>query len=158
MVGGGPGPRAAAPGESMNEVEIARRFGVSRTPLRVAFNRLNTEGFLRFIPGKGFFCRELDAHEVFDLYEFRKSIEVAAIRLSVQRARDEDIRALLAFLDETGPDPGKRSTIELVALDEMFHERLWPCPATRKCCGYCATSMPASVSSAGSTWIAAIAG
>jgi DNA-binding GntR family transcriptional regulator len=44
--------------------------------------------------------------------------------LSVERARNEDIAALLAFLDETGPDPGERSTTELVALDEMFHERL----------------------------------
>jgi DNA-binding GntR family transcriptional regulator len=115
---------AFKPGERLNEVEIARHLGVSRTPLREALNRLNTEGFLRFIPGKGFYCRELDAHEVFDLYEFRKSIEVAAIRLSVERARNEDIAALLAFLDETGPDPGERSTTELVALDEMFHERL----------------------------------
>src|SRR6478752_2113033 len=57
------------PGERLNEGELAKRLGVSRTPLREALNRLNTEGFLRFTPGKGFFCRELDAHEIFDLYE-----------------------------------------------------------------------------------------
>jgi len=112
------------PGERLNEGELAKRLGVSRTPLREALNRLNTEGFLRFAPGKGFFCRELDAHEIFDLYELRKSIEVASVRLAVKRARDEDIDALLAFLDATGPDPGERSSIELVELDETFHERL----------------------------------
>jgi DNA-binding GntR family transcriptional regulator len=47
------------PGERLNEGEPAKRLGVSRTPLREALNRLNTEGFLRFTPGKGFFCREL---------------------------------------------------------------------------------------------------
>jgi DNA-binding GntR family transcriptional regulator len=47
------------PGERLNEGKLAKRLGVSRTPLREALNRLNTEGFL----GKGFFCRELDAHE-----------------------------------------------------------------------------------------------
>src|SRR5713226_2915995 len=47
------------PGERLNEGELAKRLGVSRTPLREALNRLNTEGFLRFTPGKGFFCREL---------------------------------------------------------------------------------------------------
>jgi DNA-binding GntR family transcriptional regulator len=112
------------PGERLNEGELAKRLGVSRTPLREALNRLNTEGFLRFTPGKGFFCRELDAHEIFDLYELRKSIEVAAVRLAVKRAKDEDIDALLAFLDATGPEPGERSSIELVELDETFHERL----------------------------------
>jgi DNA-binding GntR family transcriptional regulator len=112
------------PGERLNEGDIARRLGVSRTPLREALNRLNTEGFLRFAPGKGFFCRALDAHEIFDLYELRKSIEVAAVCLAVKRATDADIDALLAFLDATGPDPGERSSVELVELDETFHERL----------------------------------
>lgn len=115
---------ALKPGERINEGDIARRFGVSRTPLREALNRLKMEGLLRFAPGKGFFCRPLDAQEIFDLYELRKSIEVAAVRLAVTRARDDDIASLLSFLDATGPDPGERTSVELVALDEMFHERL----------------------------------
>jgi DNA-binding GntR family transcriptional regulator len=112
------------PGERVNEVEIARRLGASRTPLREALNRLSAEGLLRFVPGKGYFCRDLDVDEVFQLYELRKTIEVAAVRLAVERAPDEDIDALLAFLAQTGPDPGTRSTGELVDLDEAFHERL----------------------------------
>jgi DNA-binding GntR family transcriptional regulator len=112
------------PGERLNEGAIAARLGVSRTPLREALNRLNTEGFLRFAPGRGFFCRELDAQEIFDLYELRKSIEIAAIRLAIQRARDQDIDALLTFLRDTGPDPGERTSMELVKLDETFHESL----------------------------------
>lgn len=112
------------PGERLNEGGIAKRLGVSRTPLREALNRLNTEGFLRFAPGKGFFCRELDAQEIFDLYELRKTLEVSAARLAIGRAKDADIDALAAFLDRTGPDPGERSTVELVELDEVFHEGL----------------------------------
>jgi DNA-binding GntR family transcriptional regulator len=112
------------PGERLNEGAIASRLGVSRTPLREALNRLNTEGFLRFAPGRGFFCRELDAQEIFDLYELRKSIEIASVRLAIKRARDQDIDALLTFLRDTGPDPGERTSMELVKLDETFHERL----------------------------------
>ena len=115
---------AFKPGERLNEGEIAKQLGVSRTPLREALNRLNTEGFLRFAPGRGFFCRELDAHEIFNLYELRKAIEVAAVRLAVQRASNADIDALLAFLDETGPERGSRTVDDLVALDESFHERV----------------------------------
>ena len=103
---------------------IARQLGVSRTPLREALNRLTTEGFLRFAPGRGFFCRELDARQIFELYELRKSIEVAAVKLAIQRASKDSVASLLAFLDETGPDPGSRSVVELVEFDEIFHERL----------------------------------
>jgi DNA-binding GntR family transcriptional regulator len=112
------------PGERLNEGELARSLGVSRTPLREALNRLNTEGLIRFAAGKGFFCRDLDVQEIFSLYELRKAIEVTAIQLAIQRAKDDDIDALLAFLDSTGPDPAGRSTDELVQLDETFHERL----------------------------------
>jgi DNA-binding GntR family transcriptional regulator len=112
------------PGERLNEVDLSRNLGVSRTPLREALTRLSTEGLLRFMPGKGYFCRDLDVREIFDLYELRKTIEVAAIRLAVQRAKTEEIDSLIAFLDETGPDSGSRSTEELVRLDEAFHERL----------------------------------
>ena len=112
------------PGERLNEVELSRSLGASRTPLREALNRLNMEGLLRFAPGKGYYCRDLDVHEVFYLSELRKAIEIAAVGLAIQRAKDEDIDALLAFLDSTGPDAGSRSVVELVRLDETFHERL----------------------------------
>lgn len=120
------------PAERINEGDFAKRLGVSRTPLREALNRLKTEGLLRFEPGKGFFCRTIDAHEIFDLYELRKSIEVAAVRCAVARAKVEDIDALLAFLDATGPEPGERSSRELVDYDEMFHERLMAMSANRE--------------------------
>ena len=112
------------PGERLNEGELAKQLGVSRTPLREALNRLATEGFLRFSPGKGFFCRELDPKEIYDLYQLRKALEVGSIKLAVQQAREEDIAALERFLASTGPDAGGRSTEELVTLDETFHEDL----------------------------------
>lgn len=115
---------AFKPGERLNEVALAKQLGVSRTPLREALNRLSIERLLRFLPGKGFFCRDLDVQEVFDLYELRKSIEVSAVRLAVARARDEDIAALRTFLDATGPQADGRPALDLVGLDETFHERL----------------------------------
>ncbi len=112
------------PGERINEGEIARQLGVSRTPLREALNRLNTEGMLTFSPGRGFYCRELNAQEVFELYELRKALEVAAVRLAVERASDVDIEALISFLDRDCADPENRDVGELVHQDEIFHERL----------------------------------
>src|ERR1700730_760184 len=53
------------PGDRLNEVAIARQFGVSRTPLREALNRLTMDGFLTFSPNQGFFRRPLEVNEIF---------------------------------------------------------------------------------------------
>ncbi|MGE3712560.1 MAG: GntR family transcriptional regulator, partial [Hyphomicrobiaceae bacterium] len=79
---------------------------------------------LRFSPGKGFFCRELDPKEIYDLYPLRKALEIGGIKLSVERAKDAEIDTLERFLMETGPDADGRTTEELVKLDETFHEGL----------------------------------
>jgi DNA-binding GntR family transcriptional regulator len=115
---------ALKPGQRINEVELSRRIGVSRTPLREALNRLQTESLLRFSPGKGFFCRDLDVHETFQLYELRKALETAAVRLAVRRARDQEIDALEEFLRRTGPKAGALTVEQQVEYDEIFHVSL----------------------------------
>lgn len=111
------------PGERINEVELAAQLKVSRTPLREALNRLSTEGFLTTTANKGFFARELEANELFDLYELRAYLEQAAVRLACKRASDEEIANLRAFLlehDENSNIPAG----EMLKLDEEFHLRL----------------------------------
>ena len=112
------------PGHRINEIQLSKELGVSRTPVREALSRLNTEGFVRFAPGEGFYSRELNQKEVFDLYELRLAIELRGVKLAVHRAKSADIEALQRFLDETGPGIGDRTRPELVGLDEAFHERL----------------------------------
>lgn len=92
---------AFLPGERLNEGELAKELNVSRTPLREALNRLTTEGFLRTVSGKGFFFRELDPQELFDLYELRIALELAAIGLAVSRASDAEIDALSKLVDDS---------------------------------------------------------
>ncbi len=112
------------PGERINEVELAQRLGASRTPLREALNRLEAEGFLVLKQDRGFFCRDLKPREMFELYQFRAILEVAAIRLACEQATEQEVADLAHFLDETGPQEGGRSSEELVALDEQFHEKI----------------------------------
>uniref|UniRef100_UPI0039F07D00 GntR family transcriptional regulator n=1 Tax=Bordetella sputigena TaxID=1416810 RepID=UPI0039F07D00 len=113
---------AFLPGERLNEGELARELNVSRTPLREALHRLTTEGFLRSVPGKGFFFRNLDPKELFDLYELRASLEVAAAQLAVERASDEQIAAVASMVREDVAESGC-SQLELIAQDEAFHQR-----------------------------------
>jgi len=112
------------PGERINEVDLAHRLGASRTPLREALNRLVAEGFLVLKQGRGFFCRDLKPREMFELYQFRAVLEVAAVRLACEQATEQEVTDLARFLDQTGPEEGGRSSEKLVELDEFFHESI----------------------------------
>lgn len=117
------------PGERLNEIEIAKQINISRTPLREALNRLTTEGLLKFIPGKGFFCRELDPKEIYNLFELRKLIEVGAARIAgrnvaTRGANEATFDAWDDLQDEINRAAADSDVEQLVALDESFHERL----------------------------------
>jgi DNA-binding GntR family transcriptional regulator len=112
------------PGDRVNEVELAKQFGVSRTPLREALNRLVSDGFLTFVAGKGFFRRSLDVKEIFDLYEMRQKLEMGLAELAVERATEVQIQEIRDFLAVSMKEDPSRTVNELVALDEEFHERM----------------------------------
>ncbi|WP_170476121.1 GntR family transcriptional regulator [Ruegeria arenilitoris] len=109
------------PGDRLNEVALSKELGVSRTPLREALNRLVAERLFDFRPGQGFFCRLLDAQGVFDLFELRQIIEVAAARSACERATDQELRALNDELHSTGLDVTGLTVEEAVRRDEAFH-------------------------------------
>ena len=112
------------PGERLNEAILARELGVSRTPLREALNRLTAEGFLTFSANHGFFRKSLDVKEVFDLYEFRMQLEIAAVKLAIDRATEDKLDEIENFVNESAREVPDRTTEEMVALDEQFHEML----------------------------------
>lgn len=112
------------PGERINEVELARRLHVSRTPLREALNRLVTEGFLTTQLNKGFFARRLDAEDLFNLYEYRSAIETAVVSLACERATAEELDALEKFVRASKDVKDDLIATNLLKLDEEFHTQL----------------------------------
>lgn len=109
------------PGQKVNEVELAERLGVSRTPVREALNRLVRDGFMSFVPNKGFYARELSADTVRQLYELRAAIECAAYRLACARATDLEIEeAVRPWENATDPATGFSQT-RMAEADEAFH-------------------------------------
>ena len=113
------------PDERVNEVELARRLGVSRTPLREALNRLAAEGFLVASANRGYTVRALDPARVLTLYEYRAMLETGALRLACERAADAAIDDLAAFVRRSRAEPDADGhSLHLLALDEQFHERL----------------------------------
>jgi len=115
---------AIKPGTRLNEGEIARSLGVSRTPLREALNQLKAAGFLDYAPKQGFFGKQPNPGEIFDLYEMRFAIEVAAVRLAAARASAKALDEIEQFLAVSARGTAQLGVDQLVKFDEGFHERI----------------------------------
>jgi DNA-binding GntR family transcriptional regulator len=115
---------AIRPDARVNEVELSKALNVSRTPLREALNRLLVEGFLTRAPNRGFIGRSLDARQIYDLYELRRVLETSIVRIACERASDEELAGLEDFVATSIRRRERADTVELLALDERFHERI----------------------------------
>ena len=112
------------PGERVNEFQLARQLGLSRTPVREALNRLASEGFLVLTPNRGFFFRPLDIEALVQFYEVRSVLERGAFLLACERATDADIAELARFWSDAKLVYLRDDPDEKLDLDEGFHLRL----------------------------------
>ena len=113
------------PEERINESELSKQLGISRTPLREALNRLVAEGLLTAQEGRGFFCRSLVPEQIVQLYELRQAIEAEAVLRAVERASDPQLNEVKGYLAQIAPDyHSTASARKIVSLDEAFHLRI----------------------------------
>jgi len=96
------------PGERIREIPLAKRLGVSRTPLRLVLDRLEHEGLLEARPTVGFIVREFTIQDILDTIELRGVLEGTAARLAAERLESaeelapmrESIQQAEALLEE----------------------------------------------------------
>ena len=81
------------PGSRLVESELAERFGVSRTPIREALQRLETQSLLAR-DGRSLIVASLDHNQMAELYVVRTELEGLAARLAAQHASEEEIDVL----------------------------------------------------------------
>lgn len=86
------------PGERLVESELAERFGVSRTPIREALQRLETQSLLRR-EGRSLIVASLDHNQLAELYAVRAELEGLAAQLAAQHAGAEEIRVLREMVE-----------------------------------------------------------
>lgn len=118
-----------SPGTRLREVELAESLGLSRTPVREALSRLESEGLVVNEPNRGMMVTQLDASMVSELYVMREVLEGTAAALAARHATDVEISLLrdiverdLAILD----DPER-----MAVNNRLFHETLHRCAHNR---------------------------
>ncbi len=87
------------PGDRLVESELAERFGVSRTPIREALQRLETQSLLAR-DGRSLVVASLDHSQMAELYIVRSELEGLAARLAARHATEEEIRLLREMVEE----------------------------------------------------------
>tara|TARA_R100000322_G_scaffold166841_1_gene133907 strand:- start:621 stop:1262 length:642 start_codon:yes stop_codon:yes gene_type:complete len=87
------------PGDRMVESELADRFGVSRTPIREALQRLETQSLLNR-DGRSLIVASLDHNQLAELYTVRAELEGLAARLAAQHAAPEEQKVLRDMVEE----------------------------------------------------------
>jgi len=109
------------PGAQLSEADLARKFGVSRGPLREGMQRLTQEGLLVSIRHRGLFVIDMTPNDVRDMYLAREAIERAAARKILEGDHAAAGDALLEIVEQmtTAPTPA-----EVSELDIAFHVRL----------------------------------
>lgn len=109
------------PGDRLVESELADRFGVSRTPVREALQRLETQSMLSR-DGRSLIVASLDHNQLAELYAVRAELEGLAARLAAQHASTEEIRVLEAMVRDDNRllgDPGALSRA-----NRRFHKQI----------------------------------
>ncbi|MCD1625818.1 MAG: GntR family transcriptional regulator [Paracoccaceae bacterium] len=86
------------PGDRLVESELADRFGVSRTPIREALQRLETQSLLTR-DGRSLIVASLDHNQLSELYVVRAELEGLAARLAARHATAEEARVLRDMVD-----------------------------------------------------------
>jgi DNA-binding GntR family transcriptional regulator len=109
------------PGDRLVESELAERFGVSRTPIREALQRLETQGVLAR-DGRSLMVASLDHDQLGELYVVRAELEGLAARLAAQHAAPEEIRVLWDMICRDRDVVGRPDV--LARANKRFHRQI----------------------------------
>jgi DNA-binding GntR family transcriptional regulator len=129
---------ALAGGSVLRQEELAKKFGVSRVPVREALLKLEGEGLVETQPRRGVVVTMLSADDFEEILEMRFSLESLAIELAAARFQPEDAQAALEIVDQAAAEMRSSKTPDLQKefesrwgdLNWEFHRRLYA-PASR---------------------------
>ena len=113
-----------SPGERLKEEELARKLGISRTPVREALLVLQAEGLVDATPNRGAIVRAHDAEDLDDLYQMRALLEGYATRRAAVRVTDEVIAGLWASCERFAGLAEEGDVRDVVQENLLFHSAI----------------------------------
>ena len=84
------------PGERLMEIHLAKRLGVSRTPIREAIRKLELEGLVDMVPRRGAVVASITRKDMRDVLEVRRTLEMLAVEVACERISQGELEKLRA--------------------------------------------------------------
>lgn len=110
------------PGERLMEVKLADMMGVSRTPVREALRRLESEGLVQMIPRRGAVVAHIDEKRMTDVLVVRKALEELAIQIACDNMTRTDIERLKEVTEALELAIDRNNIDKIADLDVKFHD------------------------------------
>jgi len=118
---------AFGPGQRISEIPLSAKLGVSRTPLRLAFEKLEHEGLVKALPNSGFAAGEFSIADIWDAIETRGILEGASSRLASERLKNpaqlEPLRRINRAMEGIS-EINLESFTKYLDLNEAFHRAI----------------------------------
>jgi DNA-binding GntR family transcriptional regulator len=112
------------PGQRLSERELARQYGVSRTPIREAFRHLIQEGLVVYKPNSGYRIIPLSEELARNILVVRETLESMAARLAALRDPKATAQAMAKTLPKARRAYREGQLSELIAANQSFHQAL----------------------------------
>lgn len=111
------------PGDRLREIDVAARLSLSRTPVREALRKLESDGIVEHRPRIGAVIRKLSQTEVVELYEMRLVLERTAAEMAARHASRAEIDTLEALNEEIAA--ATDNAAKAAALNQKFHRGIY---------------------------------
>jgi len=112
------------PGERLTEEHLAKRLGVSRTPVREALHKLESEGLIKPLETRGFIVSRDSKDEVEELFELRAILEGYALRIISEKISEEDLKQLGRLVAGAEDALRRKRMEEVFKWNTKFHDTL----------------------------------
>ncbi|YBV96760.1 GntR family transcriptional regulator [Phyllobacteriaceae bacterium JZ32] len=114
-----------APGERLDEVQLAKRFGVSRTPIREVLMQLSAIGLVEIRPRRGAVVVDPGPQRIYEMFEVMAELEGMAGSLAARRHTEEDRTDLLAAHAKCEQSAESGDTDAYYYDNELFHRAIY---------------------------------
>ena len=109
-------------GVRLIETRIAEQLGVSRTPVREAIHKLESEGLLMTHPQKGLIVNEISLDDIEEIQGIRMILERYVARLAAKKIKDDELKKLEDLLNRSEEALKKKNIDKVLELNTKFHD------------------------------------
>jgi DNA-binding GntR family transcriptional regulator len=110
-----------APGAPINEKDMCARFGVSRTPLREAAQRLVEEGLVAVYPQSGTYVCRISVATAEEGFVIRRALEIESVRRAAERVTAADVASLRRTVEAMRRALAENRLADYIDIDDAFH-------------------------------------